>query len=160
MRRGVRSRARRDAAQLVTSRDDTRVVVRIAQAVHEARTVDRVLAQARVELVDGVGGVGAVGGDGALHAGAAPVQISSSRSRGRTKRTKRSLAWRGIEHRHRVGLVEAGEEIEVGVLAELEVGIGGCARLSRAAGMIGERVADRLREDGRRPLEKGRRGRS
>jgi hypothetical protein len=59
-------------AHLRDEPDDPRVVVGIAQAVHEGGPVHRVLAQARVELVDGVGGVGAIGGDGALHAGAPP----------------------------------------------------------------------------------------
>ena len=48
-----------------------------------------------------------------------PFQVSISRSRGRTKRTKRSLLWRRVEHGHRVRLVEAGEEVEVGGLSEV-----------------------------------------
>ena len=95
--RGGREAAHPDPAHLRHQARDAAVVVGIAQPVHEAGPVDRVLAEPRVQLVDGVGGVGAVGGDGALHARAAPVQISCSRSRGRTKRTKRSLAWEGLK---------------------------------------------------------------
>ena len=100
-----------------------------------------------VELVDGVRGVGAVGGDGALHARrGGPFQISSSRSRGPHEEDEALLRRAtGLKTATASGSSKPVRIVEVGVLAELEVGVGVARRLA-GAGDDGEGITHRLRE--------------
>ena len=143
-RRG-REAARPDGAHLTDEPRDPGVVVRIAEPVDEGGPAERVLAQLGVELVDGVGGIGAVGGDGALDARAPSVPDLHLAVTRTDEQDEALLGVSGVDHRDGIGLVEPGEEVEVGLLAELEPGVGVPRHLA-GAGNHGQRVTDGLRE--------------
>ena len=88
-------------------------------------------AQLGVELVDGVGGVGAIGRDGALDPRPPAVPHLHLAVARPDEEHEALLRVSGVDDRHRVGLVESGEEVEVGVLAKLEAGIGIARSLAR-----------------------------
>ena len=147
----VAARARR--AQLGDEPEDPAVERGRAEPVEERRPVERVLAQFRVELVDRVGGVGAVGRDRALDARAVAVPGLLLPVPRAHEEHVALLGVGGVEDRHRVGLAEAGEEEEVGALAELVVDVAVADDFLRARHHR-ERVAER-RGEAEPALEKG-----
>jgi len=141
-------------AELGRQADHARIERRGAEPVHQRGTVDRVLAQLGIELLDRIGGVGAVRRDGALDAGAVAVpDLHLAVARAHEQHVA-LLGVRRVEDRHRVRLVEPGEEEEVGVLAEGMADVAVAGRLRRRR-HDRHGVADRLREPPP-PLDEGR----
>ena len=132
-------------AQVGDEPDHPGVEAGVAEPVEEQRALDRVLAQARVELVDRVGRVGPVGGDRALHARpmAGPdLHLPVARPH---EEHEALLGVGRVEHRDRVRLVEAGQEVEVGRLPEGVVDVVVAHRLGRGRDDR-QAVTDRLDE--------------
>ena len=121
---------------------DARVECGVAEPVIQDGAVDRVLPELRVQLVDRVGGVRAVGRDGALGPGATTVPDLHLAVARPDEEHEALLGMRRIDHRDRVGLVEAREEEEVARLPELVMHVAVAEALD-TAGDDGEAVAER-----------------
>ena len=111
---------------------DPAVEGRVAETIHERRPVEDVLAETPVQLVDRVGGVGAVVGDGALHPRPSPVPDLPLAVARAHEQDVALLGVGGVDDRDGVGLLEAGEEEEVGVLTELVRDVAVAEHLPRA----------------------------
>ena len=121
---------------------DARVECGVAEPVIQDGAVDRVLPELGVQLVDRVGGVRAVGRDGALGPGATTVPDLHLAVARPDEEHEALLGVRRIDHRDRVGLIEAREEEEVARLPELVMHVA-VAEALHTAGDDGEAVAER-----------------
>ena len=121
-RRRVAARAGR--AQLTDQARDARVECGIAEPVVEDRAVQAVVAELLIELVDRIGSVGAIPRHRAFDPRSVAVPDLHLAVARPHEQDVTLLDVRRIEDRDGVGLVEAGEEEEVGGLAEIVVGIG------------------------------------
>src|SRR5438876_1886195 len=133
------------ATQLDDQARDEPVERALTEAVVDHWPVDQVLAELLVELVDRIRGVGAVGGDGALDAGAVAGPDLRLPVAGPDEEDVPLLGVRRVDNGDGVRLVEAGQEEEVGALAELVMDVAVTPGLVRP-GDDREGVADRRRE--------------
>ena len=99
------------------------VVQPAAPSVVEPLTADEMIGELATQLGNGIGGIGPVVGDRSFDPTAVSVPDLHFRVSWTDEEHIRLGGVGGIDDRHRVGLVEAGEEEEVGVLAKLEVDI-------------------------------------
>ena len=109
-----------------------RVELRVAaEHVEDARCALQQAGELRVELADRVRLVRAEVGDGALDAGpVAGPGLGGAVARLDEERVRRPAV--GAQHRDRVRVVEARQVVEVAVLAERELGVGGARDEARA----------------------------